>query len=218
MFKNIKPEATLQVFFDLIKKLIFMKNRLYPFFFLTIVFLFSCNNDDDNNEATNSKMRVNHYQDTALISFFGTPTTTLLIQTDDKIGSETFEITTNAIEGLEYELGFIYDLEVRVTEIKNPPADASNIKITLVKVLSKTPVDTNTEFKVRLTLNQQGGEFIKWIKIEDANFGFMNSSISIDCKNLCTELTSKIENKEQVIGTFTHGEGNTYILKKLLNE
>ena len=41
------------------------------------------------------------------------------------------------IEGFRFEPGYRYKLKVNVTKIKNPPMDSSNLKYSLVKVLSK---------------------------------------------------------------------------------
>ena len=45
------------------------------------------------------------------------------------------------IAGFEYEEGYEYELLVQVEKVENPPADASNLKYTLVEEVSKTPVD-----------------------------------------------------------------------------
>jgi hypothetical protein len=42
------------------------------------------------------------------------------------------------IEGFIHEDGYEYVLEIREEKQKNPPADASSIKYTLVKTVSKT--------------------------------------------------------------------------------
>ena len=41
------------------------------------------------------------------------------------------------IEGFDYEEGFLYQLLVSVEEIENPPADASSLRYTLVKIVSQ---------------------------------------------------------------------------------
>jgi len=41
------------------------------------------------------------------------------------------------IDGFDYIPGFIYKLKIKETQVENPPADASSIKYTLVKVLEK---------------------------------------------------------------------------------
>ena len=43
------------------------------------------------------------------------------------------------IHGFTYESGFAYHLEVLITDVENPPADASSKKYELVKILSKNP-------------------------------------------------------------------------------
>ena len=43
----------------------------------------------------------------------------------------------DSISGFEYEEGFEYEILVSEKEIKNPPQDASSIKTTLIKVISK---------------------------------------------------------------------------------
>lgn len=42
------------------------------------------------------------------------------------------------IEGFTYEPGYEYVLQVKTEKIANPPADASSIKYTLIKQVSKT--------------------------------------------------------------------------------
>ena len=48
------------------------------------------------------------------------------------------------IEGFEYEEGYEYLLNVKVETIKNPPADASNLKYTLVEVFEKNKTQKQT--------------------------------------------------------------------------
>lgn len=42
------------------------------------------------------------------------------------------------IDGFTYEPGFEYILKVKTEKIDNPPADASSVKYTLIKQVSKT--------------------------------------------------------------------------------
>ncbi len=188
---------------------------LFSLLLMSLLFFTSCSNDDDLELTT---IRVNHYKDTSFVTFFGIPSTTIAIQTGDEIGTNTFNTSSIAIEGFEYELGFIYDLQVLITEIENPPADAPNTKTTLIKTLSKTPISSDTQFKVRLTLNQQDIGFTNWVNIEGANYNFANSEIAIDCGDLCSELTTRIGNQEQITGVFIHGDGERYILQEILSQ
>ncbi len=45
------------------------------------------------------------------------------------------------INGFKFQEGYEYKLKVKVTEIKNPPADASSLKYSLVEILEKNVVD-----------------------------------------------------------------------------
>lgn len=45
------------------------------------------------------------------------------------------------IEGFEYEPGFEYELTVLVEPVENPPADAPNLRYTLIEEISRTPVE-----------------------------------------------------------------------------
>ncbi len=46
------------------------------------------------------------------------------------------------IQGFDYEAGYEYEIVVKVEKVENPPADASSLKYTLVKIVSKTPAAT----------------------------------------------------------------------------
>ena len=49
------------------------------------------------------------------------------------------------INGFEFQNGYEYKLKIKVTEIKNPPADASSLKYSLVEILEKNIVDDSTQ-------------------------------------------------------------------------
>ncbi|SIQ22161.1 protein of unknown function [Chryseobacterium indoltheticum] len=52
--------------------------------------------------------------------------------------SDTWQNFYTNIEGFTYEPGYEYVLKVRTEKIENPPMDASSIKYTLIKQVSKT--------------------------------------------------------------------------------
>lgn len=60
------------------------------------------------------------------------------VQDGPNLGTD-WEFFYDGIEGFDdqYEVGFIYKLNVKIEEIENPPADASSLKYTLIEVLSK---------------------------------------------------------------------------------
>ena len=49
------------------------------------------------------------------------------------------------INGFKYTPGYRYKLRVRVTQVKNPPADGSSLKYTLTKVLEKKRVSSSSQ-------------------------------------------------------------------------
>ncbi len=52
--------------------------------------------------------------------------------------SDTWQNFYTNIEGFTYEPGYEYVLKVKTEKIENPPMDASSIKYTLIKQVSKT--------------------------------------------------------------------------------
>ncbi|WP_326984042.1 DUF4377 domain-containing protein [Chryseobacterium sp. MYb264] len=59
------------------------------------------------------------------------------LQVKETPGGDWTNFYTN-IDGFTYEPGYEYVLKVKTEKIKNPPADGSSIKYTLVKQISKT--------------------------------------------------------------------------------
>lgn len=63
---------------------------------------------------------------------------------------EEFTYFYDTIEGFDFQEGNKYEIEVEVTEVKNPPADASMYKYTLVNVLREQSVTDHTETQMDL--------------------------------------------------------------------
>jgi len=61
----------------------------------------------------------------------------LLVQKGDQIGTDQWYYFYDTIEGFEYEEGFQFDLDVKITEVANPAADASSKKYNLIRLLRK---------------------------------------------------------------------------------
>ncbi|WP_062615161.1 META domain-containing protein [Flammeovirga sp. SJP92] len=53
-------------------------------------------------------------------------------------GAQEWSNFYGAIEGFDYKEGYEYQIEVAVTEVDNPPADASSLNYKLVKILKET--------------------------------------------------------------------------------
>lgn len=106
-------------------------------FSLSLLILFaSCG--PRTSEPSRVNMMVNSYTVDCIGEVEGT---CLLVQEGNMIGTENWEYFyyVDGIEGFTYEPGFVYALEVKKTEIKNPPADGSSIRYELVRIISKDP-------------------------------------------------------------------------------
>jgi hypothetical protein len=169
-----------------------MKNMKTKILFLMVIgVLFSCSNSDGN-ESQIIDMRINHFQNTGIAVG---PVLTLLVQEGNNIGTNSWTKFYSNIEGFAYEPGKIYNLSVKVEPIENPPADGSSLKYTLVEVKSIQQVDNETLFDIDLKIN--GENFIT----TDSGLKLLNQ-INIDCKNICNDLETTIQNQDFVIGTF----------------
>jgi hypothetical protein len=62
------------------------------------------------------------------------PQLCLLVKTKPEAGWEYFH---DSIEGFDFEAGYTYKLLVRRTRVENPAADASSVRLRLVKILEK---------------------------------------------------------------------------------
>ncbi len=69
--------------------------------------------------------------------------------------SEWFAFS-DEIAGFKHEEGFEYELLVKTQKIKNPQADASDTKYSLVKILSKTPKTTGLKLSNQWIISSFG--------------------------------------------------------------
>ncbi len=78
------------------------------------------------------------------------PMSCLMVQETETIDYTKWESFFNKIEGFSYEPGYIYKLKVKTEELdpKDIPADASSLKYSLVKIISK---DTDLTLRINDT-------------------------------------------------------------------
>jgi hypothetical protein len=163
----------------------------------------SCKKDKDTEII---KMRVNHYVQPAVsIFYYGFA---LIVQQDDKIGSNDWTGFEKNIAGFEFAPGYVYNLEVEKKQIENPPMDGSSIAYTLKSILSKTKVPQETTFEIFLS-RKFGNGFISYItKDESSNYKLLNSA-SIDCGTFCDDMAKDLKAKKEITAVCKHLDGNS---------
>lgn len=108
----------------------------------------------ENSAKTNSKMPAK--TETMTIQHYQVPCQGESIQLCylvKKQGQEDWEYFYDEIEGLDYEWGYVYSLEVSQTEVKNPPQDGSSLHTKVEKVVKKEAVAADTRFELPLTID-----------------------------------------------------------------
>ena len=186
-----------------------MKNTLIIILAIISICIISCKKDD-NIEIV--KMRVNHYQQPVNnqefyygLSFF--------IQEGDEIGNDKWYGFSNVISGFDYELGYVYEIDVQKKHIENPMIDRPNVDYSLIRILSKTKVPQETTFDIALTIKYSNG-FETLVNNKTSKFSLLGGT-EIDCGNLCDLLDEKINNQTGLVGTFVHIDDKTIRLISL---
>ena len=59
------------------------------------------------------------------------------VQKESSIGKDNWETLSQSIEGFNYEVGFVYDITVKIERVENPEPNQSQFRYVLVDVISK---------------------------------------------------------------------------------
>lgn len=98
----------------------------------------TCADKEMEENLIGTKIRVNYYTESCTGVIIQK---CYLIQEGEAIGGNGWQLLYDPIEGFDYVEGYIYDLDVTVSEVEDPPMDTSGLKYVLNQVLSKTKVD-----------------------------------------------------------------------------
>jgi hypothetical protein len=106
---------------------------------LLFISIQACSEDIPEENLEGTKIRVNYYTElcTGIIL-----QQCYLIQEEGAIGGNDWQLFYDPIEGFDYVPGYIYDLDVTIKEVEGPPADASSLRYTLNRILSKTSIES----------------------------------------------------------------------------
>lgn len=170
----------------------------------------SCSNDESIQEVT---LKVNHYKPTAIGL---DKTLVLMIQENEKIGTNDWSYIYGDIDGFIYEFGFEYELRVIKKNVSNPPADGSSVKYILTDIISKVQVEKGTFFELDLKTDSFNPPNYAYGNIMEG-FTILNE-INIDCNTICNELSSALANENSLKGIFSHVNSDTIKLESLIIE
>lgn len=141
---------------------------------ISCTFLTSC---DDSTESKTEELEVLSYRTPCFRMF---QTLCFVTKNSDKGVEESF---SNTIEGFNFIWGHTYQLSLKVSDIKNPPADGSSVKYELKAIISDTEdsIGTNYEYKLVELLDRT---FTK----ESDTYYFLGQSfecqVGVDCDGL----------------------------------
>lgn len=114
-----------------------------------------------------------------------------------KQGQEDWEYFYDEIQGLDYEWGHVYTLEVSTETIANPPQDGSSIVTKVEKILKKEKVAEGTTFELPLTvegapmLTQKGQSWTYFNTIEVVSSPSLDSLIQKSSTGVFAQQTGK---------------------------
>ena len=136
-----------------------MPSKNILFLAVCILSLLACNNSDDITEVIpgipeGTNLRVNFFRQ---VCFGEGQFQCLQVQEGEQLGTNEWLNFFGAINGFEYEGGFIYNLEITTRTIENPPADGSSIAYDLVRIISREAVACSFENPV---------QDLPWLKTE----------------------------------------------------
>lgn len=141
-----------------------------------------------------------------------------------RINETDYSLFYQNIEKFNYVAGYYYVLEVKTTNVKNPPADGSSVKYTLKKVLARVKTETNNSpnfFGTEWRLKKIEGEAIN---IETPFIKFDEGKNSLGGNGGCNVFGGSMEKNgknlkfSQVFSTKMYCEGTQKIEDQYLSK
>ncbi|MCG7587370.1 DUF4377 domain-containing protein [Photobacterium sp. OFAV2-7] len=101
------------------------------------------------------------------------------------VGNNEFELFYGDIEGFTYSWGTLYEVKVKITNIDNPPADASSQKEQLIEILSSTEDQVGASYEFN-GVEMLSSTFTK----TDGNYYFLGKSFECASGTDCDALVA----------------------------
>lgn len=194
-----------------------MKGIILSFFLLVA----SCQPQKDKKPTTTSKDEVLHSEVIVIkvasqqVDCEGAHSSQKCLQIKEVLAKK-WEITYDGIVGFTFEPGFVYKLQVKKEQLKNPPADASAIRYTLLEVIEKEkdiPIDTS-KLPVLTVTKIENGKDGYTASLKDSKGGAYTCTISIP--NLEDNyIRLKVGDQVKIAGEYAESDPVQIFAKKL---
>lgn len=130
--------------------------------------------------------------------------------------AKKWDMQYDGIVGFTYEPGYVYKLQVKKEQLKNPPADASSVRYTLLEVIKKEkdlPIDTS-KLPVLTVTKIENGKDGYTASLKDDKGGIYTCVISIpNLEDNYIRLT--IGDQVKIAGEYAEGHPIQIFAKKL---
>jgi len=119
--------------------IVFPRGAVFSALVLLVSLLAGCGGDEDARVET---WEINHHERECVGL---QPGLCLMVRST---AGEPWSNQFTGISGFSYALGTSYKIEVRITNVKNPPADGSSLAFALERILSESRVPPETTFRL----------------------------------------------------------------------
>ena len=111
------------------------------------------------------------------------------------------------LDGFDFEWGYVYEVKLKETHLKNPPMDGSSIKYELIKVLSKTKAPKNYSFELLISRDLylgHGEDQVNNLKfVNDSTYRYMDEIDIVYAPAQEVFFDQVFSNNQSKKGTFT---------------
>jgi len=181
------------------------------FLLLIAALFFSCSSDDKRVITEEVNLFVDHYKTTSVLNG-----TAFVIFENGALGNDDFKVL-GQIDGLVYEPGFIYQLTASKIITQNPGTDAKTVRYQVISVTNREAARPDAEFRIPLIEFINGAGYATYIRRQADSTFILGNQIPFNCNYFCVDLDDAIQRQDAIIGTFTHGPEETYVLQALAN-
>jgi len=149
-----------------------------------VIMLGACTNGEDQGNL-GQRMFIHHHKNEC----HGLYPTLCLLTRESEL--QPWSSHYDPIRGFTYEWGYDYELRVLVTEIPNPPADASSLDYVLLEIVQKNRVAAGTEFEFP---SVWAPELIKRKTESEFELGYMDHFMcdAVNCETVASLLEQEM--------------------------